>query len=273
MRPKIGLALSGGAARGIAHIGVLKVLEEYKFPIDYIAGTSMGAIIGGIYASGISTGLLEEIVRSVRWRDITRVSFSKNGIMSCEPLEKVLTRILAVNDFSEVRIPFAVVAADIQTGKKVIINKGNLAHAIRISSTVPGFFSPVIDDEGRMLVDGGLAENLPVETAFHLGADKVIGVDVNNTIEMESPPTNLFQILMQSLMIIGRHSSLHQSLRANLLVEPKSGRIRFDELEQAAKLIDMGETAMREMMPRALELIKDTSANKEDSLLEPSAAL
>ncbi|MEW6732163.1 MAG: patatin-like phospholipase family protein [Acidobacteriota bacterium] len=256
MRPKIGLALSGGAARGIAHIGVLKVLEENNYPIDFIAGTSMGAIIAGAYAAGLSISQLEEIARSVRWRDVTRVNFSKLGLMSSEPLEQMLRRILPVTDFAKMRIPLSVVAADIQTGQPVIFSEGDAAHAIRISCTVPGFFTPVIDKQGRMLVDGGLAQNLPASIPLQMGADRVIAVDVNSSIEMESPPTNMFQIMMQSLMVIGRASSAHQALRAHLLVQPNAGRVRFDELERATDLLDAGERAMRQAMPAAWDLVE-----------------
>lgn len=256
-RPKIGLALSGGAARGIAHIGVLKVLEEHNIPVDVIVGTSMGSIIAGAYASGVSLNILEEVARSVRWRDVTRVSFSRQGIMSSEPLEVLMRRLMPVSDFAQMRIPLGVVAADLQTGQSVILKEGDAARAIRISCTVPGFFSPVIDEQGRTLVDGGLALNLPVEVAFQMGADHVIAVDVNSSIELSTPPTNIFQVLMQSLMIIGRHSALHQAMRADLLVEPKAGRVRFDELEKAPELIEAGETAMRDLIPRALKLVED----------------
>jgi NTE family protein len=251
-RPKIGLALSGGAARGIAHIGVLKVLEEHNFPIDFIAGTSMGSIIAGMYAAGVSISQLDEIARSIKWRDVTRVTPSRLGLMSSEPLEKFLRRLMPVTDFSKMRVPLAVVAADIQSGLPVIFT---------ISCTVPGFFAPVKDDQGRMLVDGGLAQNLPASVALKMGADKVIAVDVNSSIEMMAPPTNMFQVLMQSLMIIGRASSAHQALRADLLVQPNAGRIRFDALDRASELLDAGEKAMSDLMPAARALLESKRDN------------
>lgn len=254
-RPKIGLALSGGAARGIAHIGVLKVLEEYKFPIDYIVGTSMGSIIAGAYAAGLSVGQLEELACTVRWRDVTKMTFSRMGLMSSEPLEQMLRRLMPVTDFAKMRIPLAVVVAELQTARTIVITEGDAARAIRISCTVPGIFTPVVED-GRMLVDGGLAQNLPVEIAFSMGADFVIGVDVNSNIELPSLPTNMFQVLMQSLMMIGRASTAYQAKRASVLVQPNAGRIRFDELERAADLLEAGETAMRNAMPQALELLE-----------------
>jgi NTE family protein len=255
-RPKIGLALSGGAARGIAHIGVLKVLVENNFPIDFIAGTSMGAIIAGMYASGMSISQMAECARSVRWRDVSRVTPSRLGLMSSEPLELLLRRLLPVSDFSKMRIPLAVVAADIQTGQSVILNEGDAPRAIRISCTVPGFFAPVRDEQGRMLVDGGLSQNLPASVPADMGAEKVIAVDVNSTIEMLSPPTNLFQVVMQSLMIIGRASSAHHALRADLLVQPSAGRIRFDELERSAELIAAGEEAMNAALNDAFSMLE-----------------
>lgn len=255
-RPKIGLALSGGAARGIAHIGVLKVLEENNFPIDFIAGTSMGSIVAGAYASGIRIGLLEEIALSIRWRDASKVSFSKLAIMNIDPLEQTLRKIMPVSDFAKMRIPLAIVTADVQTGQAVVFTKGDAIKAIRISCSVPGFFAPSIDEQGRMLVDGGIVQNLPVDAALALGAEKVIGVDVNSGIEMPSPPTNIFQLLMQSYMVIGRGSAAFQASHANLIVEPNTGRIRVDELEKAKELIAAGETAMLKALPAAKALLE-----------------
>jgi NTE family protein len=255
-RPKIGLALSGGAARGIAHIGVLKVLEENNFPIDFIAGTSMGSIIAGMYAAGMSISQMIEIARSVRWRDVSRMTPSRLGLMSSEPLEQLLRRLLPVSDFSKMRVPLAVVAADIQTGQSVVFTEGDAPRAIRISCTVPGFFAPVKDEQGRMLVDGGLSQNLPTSIVQKMGSDRVIAIDVNSTIEMPSPPTNMFQIVMQSLMIIGRASNAHQAARSDLLVQPSAGRIRFDELERALDLIAAGEEAMNQALPAAFALLE-----------------
>jgi NTE family protein len=256
-RPKIGLALSGGAARGIAHIGALKVLEEHNFPIDFIAGTSMGSIVAGAYASGMKMGLLEEIALSIRWRDASKVSFSKLAIMTNDPLEQMLRRIMPVSDFAKMRIPLAIVTADIQIGQAVVFTKGDAVRAIRISCSVPGFFAPVIDEQGRMLVDGGIVQNLPIDATLALGAEKVIGIDVNSKIEMLAHPTNIFQLLMQSYMVIGRGSAAFQASHANLIVEPNTGRIRVDELEKAKELIAAGEAAMLKALPQAMALLEN----------------
>lgn len=254
--PKIGLALSGGAARGIAHIGVLKVLEENNFPISFIAGTSMGSIIAGAYAAGMKISQLEQVALSINWRDASKVSFSRLAIMSNDPLEHLLRRLLPVKDFSKMRIPLAIVTADIQTGQAVVFTTGDAVKAIKISCSVPGFFAPTIDEKGRMLVDGGIVQNLPVAATLALGAEKVIAVDVNAGIEMSAPPTNIFQVLMQSYMLIGRGSSTYQASHASLLVEPNIGRIRVDELEKAAELIKAGEEAMIKALPAAKELLE-----------------
>lgn len=255
-RPKIGLALSGGAARGIAHIGVLKVLEENNFPIDFIAGTSMGSVIAGAYAAGMKISQLEQVALSINWRDASKVSFSRLAIMSNDPLEKLLRRLMPIKDFSKMRIPLAVVTADIQTGKAVVFTTGDAVKAIKISCSVPGFFAPTIDEKGRMLVDGGIVQNLPVAATLALGAEKVIAVDVTAGVEMSSPPTNVFQVLMQSYMLIGRGATAYQASHAHLLVEPNIGRIRVDELEKAAELIKGGEDAMLKALPAAKELLE-----------------
>lgn len=254
--PKIGLALSGGAARGIAHIGILKVLKEHKYPIDYIAGTSMGAIIAGAYASGMNLGQLEEIARSIHWRDVTKVSFSRLGIMSGEPMEQLLKRLLPVTDFAKMKIPLAIVTADIQRGRPVVFTTGDAAHAMRISASVPGFFAPVKDEQGRLLVDGGIVQNLPIPQTYALGAERVIAINVNSDVESTVPPTNIFQMIMQSFMIIGRSNTYYQAAQADLLIEPKVGHIRFDELERADEMIKEGERVMREALPKALALLE-----------------
>jgi NTE family protein len=235
---------------------VLKVLEENNYPIDFIAGTSMGSIIAGAYAAGMKISQIEQIALSINWRDASKVSFSRLAIMSNDPLEQLLRRILPVKEFSKMRIPLAVVTADVQTGKAVVFTTGDAVKAIKISCSVPGFFAPTIDEKGRMLVDGGVVQNLPVAAVLSLGAEKVIAVDVNAGIEMSSLPTNIFQLLMQSYMIIGRGAAAHQASQANLLIEPNIGRIRVDELEKAAELIKAGEEAMIKALPAAKELIQ-----------------
>ena len=178
-RPRIGLALSGGAARGIAHVGVLRALAENAIPIDAIAGASAGALIGGAYAAGLSIAQLEAMARKFRWRHMGQISFSRLGLQSNKPMEKFLRAHLPVTRFEDLKIPFAALATDLQSGTAVVLrDTGDVTFAIRASVCLPAFYVPVRDPEGRLLVDGGLVANLPISYTRELGADIVIAVDV-----------------------------------------------------------------------------------------------
>src|ERR1051325_8968393 len=175
--PTIGLALSGGAARGMAHVGVLKALYENGIRIDYIAGTSAGSLVGGALASGMSLEEIEDLGRKLRWRDIGRVTMSRLGVQSNERLEQYLRARLPISRFENLPIPFAAVATELKTGAAVIMrDRGDVPLAIRASCAIPGWYVPVIDEEGRQLVDGRLVAVIPSSVARSLGADLVIAV-------------------------------------------------------------------------------------------------
>src|SRR6185436_2552398 len=179
--PKIGLALSGGAARGLAHVGVLRALAENNIPIDCIAGTSSGSIVAGAYAAGLPIEEIAEFGRKLRWRHIGRVTVSRLGIQSNERLEHYLRARLPITKFEDLPIPFAAVATDLKTNTAVVMKgRGDMPFAIRASCTIPGWYVPVIDDQGRQLVDGGLVAVVPSAITRSLGADVVIAVDVNS---------------------------------------------------------------------------------------------
>src|SRR5262245_9114306 len=170
--PTIGLALSGGAARGMAHVGVLRALVENKIPIDYIAGTSAGSIVGGAYAAGMQVEEIAELSRDLRWRKIGRLTISRLAFQSNKRLETYMRQRLPVTRFEDLVIPFAAVATDLKTGTAVIMrDKGDVPFAIRASCTIPGWYVPVVDEQGRQLVDGGLVAVIPATVTRELGAD------------------------------------------------------------------------------------------------------
>src|SRR5262249_16646219 len=180
IRLRIGLALSGGAARGIAHIGVLRALEENDIPIDAIAGASAGALVGGSYAAGLSIDELEKMARGFRWRHTARFAFSRLGLQSNAGLEKFLRDRLPVTRFEDLKIPFAAMVTDLRAGRSIVFrDTGDLPFAIPPSACIPDIYVPVRDSEGRFLIDGGIAKNLPISETRDLGADIVIAVDVN----------------------------------------------------------------------------------------------
>lgn len=250
-RPRIGLALSGGAARGIAHVGVLQTLVENQIPIDFIAGTSAGALVGGAMASGMPPSEIEAIGRSLRWRDVGRLTMSRSGVQSNERLEHYLRARLPVTRFEELPIPFAAVATELSTGKPVILrDTGDVPFAIRASCAIPGWYVPVVDEHGRQLVDGGLVANVPVNVARSLGADLVIAVDVNaDGAKFLGPSLSIIGVVIQSMLVVQRIAALAQLESADLVIRPRVGHIRWDEMGRAEELLAAGHAAALESLP------------------------
>jgi NTE family protein len=260
-RATIGLALSGGAARGIAHLGVLRVLCEHHVPIDYIAGTSAGALVGGALASGLPLSEIEKIGRALRWRDMGRMTLSRLGVQSNARMEEFLRARLPVTRFEDLKIPFAAVATDLHSGSAVIMrDEGDLPFAIRASCAIPGWYVPVTDSQGRQLVDGGLVANIPSVAARSLGADIVIAVDVNSEgAKFLGPPQSAIGVLVQSMMVVQRTASSHQLQHADLVISPKVGHVRWDEMGRADELIAAGEEAAHAVVEKIKRLLESRS--------------
>jgi NTE family protein len=246
-RPVIGLALGGGMARGTAHVGVLRVLERHGIPIDLIAGTSVGSLIGGAYAAGLTPDQIEELARRVRWNDLGRVTVSKLGFYSNARTEEFIRAKFPITEFEKLRIPFGAVATDIQSGKMIIFTEGSLPLAIRASCAMPIYYTPV-EVNGRMMVDGGVVGHLPASVARMMGADFVIAVDVNSQHRPIPPPTNMFTIMAQSLSVMGRHTVSYLYQDADIVIIPKIGHIRPDDLAKAPEMIAAGEEAAEQVI-------------------------
>ena len=255
--PSVGLALSGGAARGLAHVGVLRALEEHKIKIDYIAGTSAGSIVAGAYAAGMGIEQIESLGRSLRWRDIGRVTMSRLGFQSNERLEQFVRERLPVSRFEDLRIPFAAIATDLKTGAAVVMHgEGDVPFAIRASCTIPGWYVPVVDRDGRQLVDGGLVAVVPVTVARSLGADIVIAVDVNSEgATFLGSSTSVIGVVLQSMLVVQKTASHYQLSSADYVIKPHVGHIRWDEMGRAGELIEAGYTAGMECVPKIQALI------------------
>ena len=262
--PKIGLALSGGAARGMAHVGVLRALAENNIPIDCIAGTSAGSIVAGAYAAGMPIEEIAEFGRKLRWRDIGRVTMSRLGIQSNERLEHYLRARLPVTKFEELRMPFAAVATDLKTNTAVVLkDQGDVPFAIRASCTIPGWYVPVVDEHGRQLVDGGLVAVVPSVVTRSLGADVVIAVDVNSEgATFIGASTSVIGVLLQSMMVVQKTASAHQLEMADFVISPRVGHIRWDEMGRADELIAAGYEAGLQNIVKIHELI-DSAGKKE----------
>jgi NTE family protein len=256
-RPLIGLALGGGMARGCAHVGVLRELEKNGIPIDLIAGVSVGSLIGGAYAAGLSPDQIEQMALTISWNDLGRVTISKLGFYNSERTEDYIRKHFPVTEFENTRVPFGAVATDIQSGRMVIFTEGSLPLAIRASCAMPIFYTPVMVN-GRMMVDGGLVGHIPASVARLMGADIVVAVDVNSQHLPIPPPTHLFTVMAQALSVMGRSAVQYLYADADIVIRPQIEHVRPDDLSKAAEMITAGEEAVRRV------------ANKLKRSLEPS---
>ena len=256
--PRIGLALSGGSARGIAHVGVLKALAEYEIPISCIAGTSAGAIVAGSWASGMPLADIETMGRTLRWRDLGRMTMSRMGVQVNDRLENYLRNRLPVTRFEDLPIPLAVVATDLKTGTAVVMrDQGDVPFAIRASCAIPGWYVPVTDGEGRQLVDGGLVAGLPTGVVRAMGAEMVIAVDVNaEGATFIGPTHSMLSVLLHSMLVVQRTAGLAQLEQADCVIMPRLGHIRWDEISRGEEFMAAGYEATVESMPEIRRLIE-----------------
>jgi NTE family protein len=246
--PQLGLALGGGFARGIAHIGVLKVLEEAQIPVRFVAGTSVGALIGAIYCSGLSVAELEEIAFRVRSRHIAQWTLSRLGIASNQRMAVFLHRILKQQTFEDLKIPLAVVATDFATGEAVSFRSGPLIDAVRASCAYPGMFLPV-EVNGRLMVDGMLAHPVPSVPLREMGARRVLSISLKGGLNA-SGPRHVFDVIGQSFSIALEHTSRVWRGASDLVVEPDVSGFAYDDFARAGEMIQAGEVAMRQALPQ-----------------------
>jgi NTE family protein len=283
-RPRIGLVLGGGGARGAAHVGVLKVLEELRIPVDYIAGTSMGSIVGALYASGMSAQEIDHEMRSMDWDDLFQDAPSRDkrsfrrkrdddlylakgkvgfndGKVSVPlayvrgqkfdlQLNRLTLPVVDIKNFDRLPIPYRAVAADLETGKEVVLGSGSLAQAVRASMAVPAAFDPVSID-GRLLVDGGIANNVPVNVARGMGAEVLIVVDVGSGLSNREQITTALDVtgqLANFLFTLNTERQLKSLGRRDVLIRPPLGDIGGGSFERAAEAIPAGERGAREVI-------------------------
>lgn len=241
MAKKVGLALSGGGARGFAHVGVLKALVEHKVPIDLIAGTSAGSFVGAAFAAGMSVDEIVEVGKQISWFGVAGFSYSPKGFLSNAAMKGFIERTFPVTRFEDLRIPFTAVACDLETGEEVCLKgEGDLTHAIRASCAIPGVFVPVSDD-GRQLVDGGVVSPIPTRAVRKMGADVIIAVDlITCGATYWGSPSTLIGTFFQSAMIMLRTTSKHQHYRADVVIEPAISHIRPDEIAKRDELVELG---------------------------------
>jgi NTE family protein len=247
-RPKVGLALGGGFARGIAHIGVLRALEEHEIPIDFIAGTSVGALIAATYASGTPLEEMERQGQATRFSDFGRWTLSRMGMASNERLEHFLHKFTPAEFFSQMKIPLSIAATDLMSGKSVHFTDGEIGPALRASCAYPGLFLPV-EYRGQILVDGFLTETVPAEAVRDLGADIVIGVHLEPGL-LSAAPRNTIEVISRSFSIIQTAAAQLWHSDVDVLIEPEVHHILWDEFVRTPQLVAAGEAATRAAMPR-----------------------
>lgn len=310
-RPKIGLVLSGGGARGAAHIGVLQVLERERIPIDYIAGTSMGSIIGGLYASGKSLQQIEQLLTSIDWADAFvdsparedrsfrrksdddtylvkhkagfnngQLEFPK-GLIQGQKIDLILKNatlhVAHVQDFDQLGIPFRAVATDIATGHEVVLSQGDLAQALRASMSIPGGFSPVLLD-GKLLVDGGISNNLPISVVRAMGADIIIAVDISTPLSRQDQLISVLSITQQLSGILTRRTTEEQLLTLtprDVLLVPDLGEISTADFADAHLAIPKGTQASEAKITelRALSVDVQTYAQGQQQRFKPKRSV
>jgi NTE family protein len=285
--PKIGLALGGGGARGMAHIGVIIALEEEGIPIDMIAGTSAGSIMGGLYAAGYSGKEMREIMKTVNWKNVFREApfprslwvsqryglrqpllkvyfafwkiFLPHGLINGQHISEELFRLTTAanyagrSDFDNLVVPFRSVAVDISTGKLYALEKGSLAQSIRASTAIPGFYYPTIFDD-KLMVDGGILDIVPIDVTKEMGADVVIAVKVNQTLAKGKEPQNLVGILENMLDIMVAELGAKQLPLADVLIEPDLGTHSSLDYSGLDSIIETGYKAAKEKMDEIKKL-------------------
>jgi NTE family protein len=245
------LALGGGAARGIAHIGVLKVLAEEGIPVRGVAGTSVGSVVGAGLCAGRDWRWMLEAVRSLRWSDLVQPAVPRMGMLATERLERFLERSLGVARFEDLHLPFAAVAVDISTGEEVVLRSGLLAPAIRASCSLPGIFEPVAAG-GRLLVDGGLVNNVPADVARMLAGGPVLAVNLNGGIRQPVRPRSIVDVLTSSFAIIALRSIQQGLAAADIVVAPDLGQASYRDLRRVDDLFAAGEHAARKALASAV---------------------
>jgi NTE family protein len=252
-RPKVGVALGGGFARGIAHIGVLRVLEENEIPVDFIAGTSVGALVAAEYASGTPLDEMERQGSATRFRDFGRWTLSRMGMASNERLEEFMLRFTTAKYFSQMKIPLCIVATDLIKGESVYFTEGEIGPAIRASCAYPGLFLPV-EHQGHFLVDGFLTEQVPAGAAREMGAHVVIAVHLEPGL-LTTKPRNTIEVISRSFSIIQANSTQPWKDGVDVLIEPDVHHILWDEFVKTPQLVAAGEIAANMALPKIKALM------------------
>lgn len=253
--PKIGIALSGGSARGIAHIGVLQALIDHKIPISCIAGTSAGAIVATAFAFKVPMEKLQEKAKSLSWYSLPNFPTSALGLASNQSVKNIMEQFIGDADFSEAKIPLAIVATNIETGEKVVYSKGSVSLAVRASACIPGLFVPV-EIDGLKMVDGGLSESLPLSPLQNMDADIKIGVNVIHWHSVRKV-TNILDVLSNSVDIVAEHQKENPLDYADVIIEPNLSNFGASDFKKTDAIVAEGYRAATLKIPEIKKLIEE----------------
>lgn len=254
---KIGLALGSGAARGLAHIGVIKVLKENNIPIDYIAGTSAGAMVASYYAINENVDEFEKKVKILTKKDLWGLvdfTIPKKSIIKGDKIKKFLEELYGKKDFSETKIPLKIVATDIYSGDEVILSKGNIVEAVRASISIPGIFAPV-EIDGKILVDGGLVNSTPVDVVKKMGAEIIIAVDLPMAITKKDHTLDLIGMIIQSFEIMRSKVNNIAEDENTIIIAPYFSDKIPDHQFYNKEYIEIGEKVAKEAIPKIKKMM------------------
>ena len=238
----VALALGGGAAKGIAHIGVLKALAEKGVRVGAVAGTSVGSLVGAAFCAGLGWEEILRAARGITWGDLVTLELPRRGLMRLDGLQRFLEKLLGNRTIEGLAIPFAAVATDLQTGSEVILTSGPLALAVKASCSVPGVFEPTVID-GQYLVDGGLVSDIPAKVARQLCPGTVIGVSLSAGAAREGVPRTLVDVISRSFEIFVRANSERSLEEADIAVAPRLEGFHYRDLARIDELVAAGEEA------------------------------
>lgn len=252
--PSVGLTLSGGAARGFAHLGVIQALLEHKIPVHAITGTSVGSVVGALLAGGYNSQEMTEIAGSLKWQKLVSPTLSGMGLVTAKKLESFVSELLGQTDFSDLEIPLRVVATDIAGAEEVVFSEGSVARAVRASCSVPGIFEPLVEDD-IAYVDGGVTNNLPSALTREMGADVVIAVDLNSQRPDPQLPVNLLDVTFRSFAMLLDRTSVEGREDADIVIQPDLNEFSYHDLSHAEEMIRRGRSAAEALLPEIRKLV------------------
>lgn len=259
-RIKVGIAFGGGGARGFTHLGVIKAFEEFGVKFDYVAGTSVGSLVGAFYAAGYTYEQMYAIVKDLREKDIRKnvIPFTPS---KPDGIGEIITNNLGDINIEDLPTPFSAVAVDIKSTNEICISKGNLAKAVMGSCAVPGVFQPVIFDD-MILCDGGLQNAIPADIPRYYGCDYVVSVDVNKSRTYGTDSAKFLDVLLCSIRILMKSNAVRGYVNSDVIIAPETKRFKSTKTDGMEEMIDEGYKAAIDMMPKIMEIFNKKRHNK-----------